>query len=206
MKWIYKPLDSALSFNDDHGKKMERAKVINREELKPWTIFTITLPIVTFFLSAVMNVLLSQCVIMDLGKIVNNGSLPIIAFGIVSSAVSYLVEHLKDGDPDIYAIRKRVMAVSLLLLFTTASLFLFQSLNVVSERLQGFQHATIFIFSILIATYSIRLGRYMYLLQSTFADDYAQQEKLRVDKITDTLKDRFGSEQNEGTDDNYDPK
>ena len=131
---------------------------------------------------------------MNCTSILNPPSLSIIAFGIVSSAVSYLVEHIKDGEPAMYDLRKRVMAVSLLLLFVTASLFLFQSLNVVANSLESFHHSVIFLISLLAAVYSIRVGRKMYLLQSSFADTYAEQDSERVDNITNSLESEFGQD------------
>lgn len=197
MSWIHKPLDLVFAFNSSQQKKLEdiRKNEQIREDLKSWTIFTITLPIVTFCLAAAMNILLSRCISNEWGKILNNGSLPIIAFGIVSSAVSYLVEQLKSSDPTVHELRKRVMAVSLLLLFITASLFLFQSLTVVSERMNTFHHFIVFLMSLLVAVYSVKLGRKMYLLQSSFNENYADQQNDRVDDMIHSIKNTFSPEE-----------
>lgn len=190
-KLLFFPVYVLCAFTDEHNKEFDEIRSKNIEELKSWTIFTIALPIATFTSVAILNLFLSKSINTEWHRFVNNGSLPIIAFGIISSAISYLVEQLNAAKSHIFDMRKRITAVGLLLLFLTSILFLVQSITVFTFNQS--QNTILLGVTILLTLYSIKLGRHMYLLQSNFVKGYSESIVYNVENMNDSLEQQFGA-------------
>ncbi|WP_423346929.1 hypothetical protein [Larkinella sp. VNQ87] len=207
-RWIYEIVKSILllpvswvcQFTDSQEKRIEGLCKENSDELWTWTVLTALLPIITFLLAAFVNTFFidySGDIIQQLGKILNNGSLPIIAFGIVTSSVPYLVEKLKmnesNEEDEIFNIRKRIMAVATLLIFLTSGLFLLQSLSILTDRFQPVHHLISIALSFLLAIYCVVIGRKMFVLQTTKVVPNANEQLTKkTEQHNNVLAERYG--------------
>lgn len=184
------PLNQFCDFSKEQNDIIRDIKADNAEELKSWTLFAVKLPLLTFIFAAIINSLLSNYFIDEWSKFLNNGSLPIISFGIVSSALSYLVDKLSGNNDIIFELRKRVTAVSLILLFVTSSLFILQSSSFVI--IPSVVHVIILLVSVFFTIYSVQLGKLMFVLQSSFANAYIKKQERTVEDTQRGLSDEFG--------------
>jgi len=167
-------------FNEEQRVKIDQLRNENYEEFKTWFIFTVFLPLLPFFISMFIHVLIDG--FNDWGRILNNGSIPIISFGIISSGIIFLMEKLKKDDLIIEYLKRRVMAIAVVMLFITAALFIFQSLvdklfNTECSLINFWQHAIMFIISVICLVLAARVGQNMFFLQKqiidkNFAADY----------------------------------
>jgi len=162
-------------FNEEQELKVNQLRTDNYENFKTWFIFTAFLPLLPFIIAVLIHVLIDGMT--NWGKTINNGSIPIISFGIVSSGIIFLMEKLKKDDYIIEHIKRRVMAIAVVLLFLTASLFIFENLIdklFVSEDqclfINSLQHGAMFIASLVCLWFSIRIGQNMFFLQKQIID------------------------------------
>lgn len=183
-------------FTDEQKETIGANVNKNTHDLKSWLLFTIVLPFLTYFFAVIMNLLVTPTsqLCKSWASIVNNGSLPIVAFGILSSGVPYLMEQMKINDDKIYHLRKRVMAIATVFMFLTSGLFLFQSISPNTVQLNNFQNITIFLLSVIFAWFAISTGIKMYLLQSDLNTDFGAVTNKKRDDLNDGLQDEFGDE------------
>lgn len=182
--------------NGEQRKIIEVNATNNKHDLISWLIFAVALPILTYFFAVVMNIIITPIDrLSDVwASVVNNGSLPIAAFGIISSGIPYLMEHLSNINSDINGLRKRVMAIATVFMFLTSGLFLFQSISPNTVKLEGYQNVIVFLLSIVFAIFSISVGIKMYLLQSALFNDYDELTKGNRDKLNSGLEKAYGDE------------
>lgn len=186
---MFFPLDNFCDFTDEQKKTLQIIRKDNNEELKSWVIFTAFLPLTTFVFAACVNALLSKYFLDEWSKFLNNGSLPIISFGIVSSALSYLVDKLTGNNNTVFELRKRVTAIALVLLFITSSLFILQSLAFIAIPIWA--HIIVLLVSILFTIYSVQLGKLMFILQSSFANAFMNKQEASLQDMQQGLTDTF---------------
>ncbi|MBL7682032.1 MAG: hypothetical protein JNK00_01635 [Flavipsychrobacter sp.] len=175
-----------------------REKVIS--DFKSWILISIILPFFTYLLAAIFNVLLCDnigMVMSDWPKIFINGSLPIISFGIISSGVPFLMEDLSILNPEVSRIRRRVMAVALLLLFLTASFYIFQTISVINDRLDKAGSALVLFLSVIIAFFSVSVGFKMFLLQSSFQKGIDEEIRNNANNMVAAIEGENNNEQDE---------
>ena len=162
-------------FTPTQKSKIESLYINHEEDVKTWMFFSIALPTLTYLFSVLANVLIvPTCQLPEkLSSILNNGSLPIISFGIVSAGVSYLMEQIDADNLDFHQIRRRIMSVATILLFLTAGLFIFQSiLPNISTHSESWKHLISFIVSLILIWFSASVGIKMYFLQGSFVNDF----------------------------------
>lgn len=196
------PLSWGCSFTDSQQERVKNLFRDNADELWTWTLLTALLPLMTFSLASLINILFIdyECgtIYSQLGEILNNGSLPIIAFGVISSSVSYLVEKLSMEKPDeedeIINIRKRIMAIGTLMLFLTSGIFLLQSIKIVTARFDSIHHLITFVISVVLTIYAVVIGRKMFVLQTNKVKPPADQaQSQRTQSHTSSLEDKYGN-------------
>ena len=158
------------------------------EEFITWKLLTVYLPLVTFLLVLILNLSTNNFDISCFYSFINNGSLPIISFGIISSGMPYLLEQLKDF-PDYQSARRRVMAISLFFLFLSASLYIIQTFSIISTNLNNLSRFLILIFSIYIFLSSSSIGFKMFLLQTKNIKSYDEDLTDNVDVLKDSVGD-----------------
>jgi hypothetical protein len=112
---------------------------------------------------------------------INNGSLPIISFGIVTTNFVYLIENLST-DREIYSNLKTLTTVyAIILIFVLALLFIFQS-----NFLDSFTHSQLTLslgLSIVCFVLSVSLGKKMFLLQNKLVSIFEDVFKEQMDKL-----------------------
>ena len=204
---ILSPLDWAYSFQEPQISTLKNLYKKNNDDLWSWTLVTAILPLLTFTFAVFINLFfldLNKSIIQQIGEMTNNGSLPIIAFGIVSSSVSYLVERLKlekeEDESGVFAIRKRTMAVATILLFLSSGLFLLESIKVISNMFRECHHIILFAISIVISVYAVAVGRKMFVLQSNMVSAPPQRPEAQASRVSSHNQDllqTFGQEANE---------
>ena len=173
------------SLNDLLSNKKKSGLI---EEFITWKLITAYLPAFTFILAFFFNFITNKYNYPNFYTFFNNGSLPIISFGIITAGMPYLMEQLKDF-PEFHLIRRRVMAIALVFLFLTATLYILQTLNVLSKTYDEFTNIAITTLSILGFIFSLSIGYKMFLLQSTTIEDYATMIQKETNNLSNSLDD-----------------
>lgn len=185
--WIY-------CFNDKNKINLNKIASSDKnkafkEELITWKLITVYLPIVTFISVIFLNLITNLDKLELFFSFVNNGSLPIISFGIITSGMTYLLERLEEF-PDFYSIRRRVMAVSLIFLFLSAVLYILQTLLVISATMSCISNGIILFISIWVFLFAKSLGVKMFTLQSKNVSlSFDEDMKNSIDSLKDSLND-----------------
>lgn len=185
--------DWIFFFSNDEKKKITKLLQHKEEdnfdvsflmrEFITWKLITAYLPIFTFLVALIINLVTINCPTTSFFKILNNGSLPIISFGIITSGVPYIMERLEKEQTDYHLIRRRVMAVALIFMFLTAILYILQTLEVVSTTYNYLSNIIITFLSLCGLVFSLTIGYKMFLLQSDTIQDYGQDVKNNVDNL-----------------------
>lgn len=189
----YKLTDWLFFFKDSH--KSEFKKILKHESNKTlldefitWKLITVFLPLITFLFVVLFNILSNILEPAKYYSFFNNGSLPIIAFGIITSGMPYLLEQL-EGYPDLYSVRRRVMAVGLIFLFLSASVYIIQTLSIITTKLDNLTNFIIAVMSICIFFISCSVGYKMFILQSKNLKAYDEVVKDGVKNLTSATSD-----------------
>lgn len=159
-----------------------------KEEFITWKLITVFLPLLTFLLVVLLNLLTIDCKTETFYGFVNNGSLPIISFGIITSGMPYLLEQLQNF-PDFQATRRRVMAISLFFLFLSASLYILQTLSIISNQFTNWTRFVLLVISIYIFLFSCSIGYKMFLLQSKNIKDFDEEIKDNLKGLNTSVDD-----------------
>jgi len=189
-------------------RKLNTIRANNIEDYKTWSVYAVLLPLAAYLFAFLVNVLFManhfHCwSFTDLWKEIfttlNNGSLPIIGFGIVSSSISYLMEVIDEGNPsqktNLAYLRRKIMSISVLILFLTSALYILQSINRNYIAISEQQETVVFIVTIIILILAISSGRKMFLLQkNTIQVDFAASVTKGRDNFTQGLDDKFGDD------------
>lgn len=155
-----------LLLNNDQKDKILKLGEDNKVEYKTWFIFSIVLPLAPFIISILISFLLVGN--FKWGLIINNGSLPIISYGFITSGIVYLMERINNKELIHYQLRERIMSFSVLFLFLNSAIFIFETTN--KELLTTIQHQIILVFSLLVFYYSLQTSKVMFLLQKKVLD------------------------------------
>lgn len=154
--------------------KLNTIKFNNIEDFKVWYIYAALLPLATYTFAFLINftfLLNEPCkfTLKNIFATLNNGSLPIIAFGIVSSSIPFLMEVIEVENEKrksiIGDLRKKIMAIAVLVLFLTSALYVLQSINREFIILDDYQEIILFVMTFVILLFSISNGGKMFLLQ-----------------------------------------
>lgn len=159
-----------------------------QSEFITWKIITVFLPVVAFSLAFILNFITNAISITSFFKFFNNGSLPIIAFGILTSGMPYLLERLVDF-PEYHIIRRRVMALALVFLFLSAAFYILQTLEIITKSYSVCTNWILTILSFYSLAFSVTIGYKMYLLQSSNIIDYATDINTKVQDLGKSLDD-----------------
>jgi hypothetical protein len=194
----FKTTDWIFFFNEEQSNNIN--KVANnpkfKSDFKTWIIISVALPFLTYLFAAFINFLLGNglCTFMDnWHKILINGSLPIISFGIISSGVPFLMDEVTGANSPYQKIRKRVMSVALLFLFLTSGLYILQTLEIVVDNLSQAASIIIFFFSIYITAFSISVGFKMYLLQGSILSNIGETIVDNRNDLIQGLQSQYGN-------------
>jgi hypothetical protein len=192
-EWVY--------LFDEKNKQALNRIVTNKKnkdikhEFLTWQLITVLLPVVTFLFVFIFNMATTNFFKFGLAvsvnkaiSIFNNGSLPIISFGILTSGMPYLLEQLKVY-PEYHIIRRRVMAVSLTFLFLSASLYVIQTLNILNNKLNLFTSILIIASSIYVFFFACSIGFKMYLLQSSNVSEFDEDIREGVNDLSNSTDD-----------------
>jgi hypothetical protein len=159
-----------------------------KDEFKTWKLITVFLPLFTFLFVVFLNLITTEFSYGSI-KYFNNGSLPIIAFGVITSGMPYLLEQL-EAYPDYHMIRRRIMAIGLFFLFFSAVIYILQTLEIVSDKITFCINIIILFFSCFVFIAAQSIGYKMYLVQSKHIKDFSQdvQDNVKdLGKSTDDL-------------------
>lgn len=190
----YKVTDWIFWFSDNTKKNLN--KILNNEKNKElgeefitWKFITVFLPLLTFLFVYLLNILTKDiCNIQNYYTFFNNGSLPIISFGILTSGMPYLLEQLEDY-PDFQSVRRRVMALALFFLFLSASIYIIQTLSIITSNLDSKMNIILIILSIYVFLFSSSIGYKMFLLQTkniqSFDDAIEEKVKANINALDD---------------------
>ena len=138
----------------------------NKVSFITWILFSIILPLAPYIISVLINFLLTG--FCNWGKIINNGSLPIISYGFITAGIVYIMEKIKNDNLIIFQLRERIMPVAVLLLFLNSSIFILETS--VKDTLNTIQHAIVLVVSLFIFYFSLRVSQNMFFLQRKISD------------------------------------
>jgi hypothetical protein len=199
IRWFYHLSDYMFWFTAEQKKTLSNLAKDpeKRSDFRTWFVATIALPLVTYAVAVFFNFLLEPtlCALSrDWTKVVLNGSVPIISFGIISSGVSYLMEKLDKDTQGVQGIRKRIMAYALVFLFLTSVLYIFQSIPKLGDEIQGVGNMVILVLTLAMCLGSVSIGAKMYLLQKSVVEggDLIEGITENVNDQTAELNQFFG--------------
>jgi len=155
-------------------------------EFVTYKLITVYLPVVPFAIVVLLNILMNFAAPSTWFSFINNGSLPIISFGVISAGMPYLLEQLEEF-PNFHIIRRRVMAVSLIFLFLTASMYIFQTIS--GLKLNLIINCASLLLSVYIFLFSASIGYKMFMLQSNNIRNFAEGIQGDVNGLQDALDD-----------------
>lgn len=189
----YKLTDWIFFFNERNKQALNQLlnHVDNRsliEELITWKILSVALPIATFLVALSINLATNMCRPELFYSFVNNGSIPIISFGILTSGMPYLLEQLGEY-PDFHTIRRRVMAIAMIFLFLSSCLYTIQTLQIVSTKLNCIANFILMSTSIVVFLFSSSIGFKMFVLQSKNIPAFDENVQENVDDLMDAVDD-----------------
>ncbi|MER0441598.1 hypothetical protein [Emticicia sp. W12TSBA100-4] len=144
----------------------------NSSQSQKWFFIVVVLNLFPFIIASIIERILHSD---NFLCFLNNGSIPILSFGILATNFFYLIENVPENDPEyreIYENMKlKVTVVTIILLFISTILYIFQS-NFINYFLPQYYTLSIVI-STVILIYSVSGGRKMFLLQNKFLLDFA---------------------------------
>lgn len=200
-KWMRWTSNTLFFLTKTQKKQFNTIKYVNIEDYKTWTIYSIVLPLAAYIFAFLVNLIYllnhpCELTIKNIFSTFNNGSLPIIAFGIVSSGIPYLMEVIENtavSKWDIISnLRKKVMAVSVVFLFLTSALYILQSMNRNLIYISGVQEVVIFAVTLFILILACSTGGKMFLLQkSTIINDSEYSLRDRSLVMSEGLTQQF---------------
>ncbi|WP_346861160.1 hypothetical protein [uncultured Draconibacterium sp.] len=155
-----------LFLNDEQENYLVTLRKENKVSFITWILFSIALPLAPYVISVFINFLLTG--FCDWGRIVNNGSLPIISYGFITAGIVYILEKIRNDNVIIFQLRERIMPVAVLLLFLNSSIFILETS--VKDTLNTLQHVIVLIVSIFIFYFSLRVSQNMFFLQRKISD------------------------------------
>lgn len=189
----YRFTDWIFNFNEKNEKDLKRIllNVQNKElpgEFINWKLITVFLPLLTFLLVLVLNIVTNICSFDKYLSFLNNGSLPIISFGILTSGMPYLLEVMQNH-PDYHIVRRRVMSIALFYLFLSASLYILQTLTIIQHSFNVLTNLLLAFISIYVFFSSNSVGYKMFLLQSKNIPNYDESVEVDVKGLQNSLDD-----------------
>jgi len=158
------------------------------DEFVTWKLIIAFLPLIPFLLVLGINISANPIDAHLFYTFVNNGSLPIISFGIISSGMPYLLEQLGQY-PEYHSIRRRVMAISLLFLFLSTAIYIMQTLYTISQTINNITSFVSMLFAFCIYFFSNSVGYKMFMLQSKNIDSFEDVINDKVDSLQSSLDD-----------------
>lgn len=189
----YKFTDWIFFFNEKNKENIDKILTEDKnkelkEELVTWKLITVMLPLVTFSVVLILNILTNIDEPNRFYSFLNNGSLPIISFGIITSGMPYLLEQLKEF-PEFHTIRRRVMAIALFFLFLSASLYILQTLFIISNQLSCITNFILLVASLYVFLFSKSIGVKMFVLQSKNIEPFFDSINNKRNELMDSLND-----------------
>lgn len=178
--WIFFP-------SPEQVDRLENLKRNNSSKSQKWFFISVVLNIAPFFLAGGLEAYLHSD---NLKYFLNNGTLPILSFGIISTNFFYLLENIPEnstGDRELYEnIKLKITVLGIICLFIATILYVFQS-NFI-DNFENNHYWPSIVFSSIILIYSISCAKKMFLLQNGFLTDYAKtisKTKIDLTKIDD---------------------
>jgi len=152
----------------------------NSDETKNWIYISVLLNLFPFVFSLAIEYFNNN---QNLLCLVNNGSLPILAYSLLATNFFYLLENVPsfDNSKSFQNIKTRLYVLAVLTMFISAVLYVFQS-----NLINGFHNNHLRIsagVSTLMLIMAIAWGSKMYLLQQKKIADYAEgvnEERRRL--------------------------
>lgn len=150
--WIFLP-------DAEEVNELQSLSTANKKRIRNWVIFSVGLPFLPVIVTFLINVLFEGFQL----EFLVTGSIPIVAFGIISSNISYLTERLSKTSKVVEIMKKRILGVGVLILFLLVCVFVVES--VVKFDLKDRERTYLFISSMILLFYSISIGIKMFLFQ-----------------------------------------
>jgi uncharacterized membrane protein YadS len=179
MNWLF-------FFTSAERDELNRYKEVARGSLTVWFIFSILGSLLPVIIAFITNLLINNpC---NWLQYINNGAIPIVSYSIIVSAIFYLLDSTQ---PALEVIRKKVLGISIILLFVNISLLTLLTVN--QNTLGVIRTMIIFIATILFLCLSIYAGRTMVMLQKSIINNFRDTvDKTRKNVTTPTNKEDDG--------------
>jgi hypothetical protein len=164
--WIFVPSPEQVDRLEDLTRN-------NLSKSQKWFFISVILNVAPFILAGVLEAYLHSD---NLKCFLNNGTLPILSFGIISTNFFYLLENIPGNltdDKELYENMKlKITVLSIICLFIATTMYILQS-NFIGNFGNNHYWPSI-IFSIVVLIYSVSCAKKMFLLQNIFLTDYAK--------------------------------
>ena len=150
----------------------------HRKKTVQWFLISVLLNLVPFLVSILIAYLTDPD---NLLCFINNGSLPIIAFGIVATNLVYLIENISTERETYSNLKNSTLIFSVILIFPAAILYVFQS-NLLEHFTPVHLKISLWV-SIFIFIMSVVMGKKMFLLQNKLVSLFEERFKDQMDKL-----------------------
>jgi hypothetical protein len=181
--WIFVP-------SSEQVDRLENLKRNNLSKSQKWFFISVVLNVAPFILAGCLEAYLHSD---NLKCFLNNGTLPILSFGIISTNFFYLLENIPDNlsdDKELYENMKlKITVLGIICLFIATTMYIFQSNFLVNFGNSHYWPSIVF--SIVVLIYSVSCAKKMFLLQNGFLTDYAvaiSNLKTDLNKTDDEFK------------------
>ncbi|TDB60407.1 hypothetical protein [Arundinibacter roseus] len=181
--WVFTPTTEQKNI-------LDILRINNASKAQKWFYVSVILNLVPFILASLLEAYLHND---NLNCFLNNGTLPILSFGIIATNFFYLMENipdnLKEGKELYENMKLKVSVVGIVILFTTTIMYIFQS-NFINNYKPEHYLVSFFV-SLILFFYSISCAKKMFLLQNSMLEDYANaisNTKKNLDKDDDEFK------------------
>ena len=166
--------------NKAEAKAIRKIASQNFDETKNWYYLSVLLNLSPFIISLGVEFFWNKSNMLCL---LNNGSIPILAYSLLATNFFYLLENVPDftESKSFRNVKIRLYVLSILTMFCSAILYIFQSNFVNYFHYEQLNISLIFSWSVLVL--AVLWGSKMYLLQQSKIMDYAnliasEQESL----------------------------
>lgn len=156
----------------------------NKSKGKQWFLISFILVLSPFLISLIIEFIINQEKVIN---ILNNGSIPVLAFSIIATNLIYLLDNIPT-DREVYVqLKIKILVISIFIILASSILYIFQS-NFVS-CFSNEQLIISYLIGVFLLIISVIIGKKMFLLQNKFITFLEENFRQQLDELTKVPKD-----------------
>ena len=152
-------LPLGIIFNKDEESNIKDFEEKGKDKIALWIVFSIICNLIPLIISFIFSIFLNGP--SKFLWFLNNGSLPIVSYGIIISSVLFLLDTTK---PPFETLKKKTLGIAIILLFMNISLFVFLTSNQ-DKQFSNIKLIALFSLSLLMFIYTYKISKIMIVMQ-----------------------------------------